>query len=264
MDQDKIQAYREQQQAKAEQEQERRKHQELVGSVKQVAQFIKTDPKEVSVKNLPSIASPQDIKEIGQKLDDWTVSNFVSQNNILTELLDTLKSLSDKLQSVSGDNRQVVKDLTQSLVNALKALPQPSDKVSVTNQIDYSKKFDELKKVISSIEVTPNIQVDAPQVNIPKLDISPITKVLETQTRQLAEVKKIDLNDYKAQDLTGDDTFQYVGFVAPDGSWYIIENDMEGTTLRYKFGPKNYKSSWKDHANFSYKLLNEAIREVQA
>lgn len=168
----------------------------------------------------------------------------------------------------------------QEVVNALKPIAEGLAKLP-TKYPDFPKfpefpdfpktlKVDNLEEVkpwldaisnsLDKLKLDPVIKVAPTPVNIPPVDFAPLIKALEPKPVE----EKIDLDDYKAQDLVGDDTFQYVGFVAPDGSWYIIENDVEGSSLRYKFGSKNYKSNWKGHTNHSYKLLNEAIREVQA
>lgn len=75
----------------------------------------------------------------------------------------------------------------------------------------------------------------------------------------VSDTDTIDLDDYKAQDLTDGDTIQYVGFLNPDGKWYIIENDLKKNTLRYVFGSGKYSEAFQKAASYDYKLLNEAV-----
>ena len=78
------------------------------------------------------------------------------------------------------------------------------------------------------------------------------------------EKKEYELDDFRPQDIKDDGDTQYIGFENPDGKWYIIENDTKSSSMRYVFGVKNYKSSFKKAGTWEYKTLSEAIRALQA
>lgn len=97
----------------------------------------------------------------------------------------------------------------------------------------------------------------APIVNVPQADFSPITEAIAG----LKEEKGIDLDCYRAHDLKDGD-IQYIGFLNPDGDWYIIENDVKKNALRYVFGTGNYTQAFKKAASYKYELLSEAINAI--
>lgn len=120
--------------------------------------------------------------------------------------------------------------------------------------------LDQVRKSIQTLNVRPNIKVGVPDVTVPPLDVTPITKAIS----QLKPVPKFDLSSYKAQDLDElEQGVQYVGFVNPDGEWYIIQNKEELNQIRYAFGKTGYPAVWPQASKLTYKLLNEAVNEVQ-
>ena len=86
-----------------------------------------------------------------------------------------------------------------------------------------------------------------------------------SQSRYFAKEKEeVDLEDYRVADvLEPVSGYQYFGFVKPDGCWYILYNDSHEGTLRYKFGDANYSRAWEQYDQHEYKLLNEALNEIQ-
>jgi hypothetical protein len=60
------------------------------------------------------------------------------------------------------------------------------------------------------------------------------------------------LSPYKAtdQDIAGDPL--YYGFVAVDGSWYILKATNSTGTFRYAVGTSNYKAAWALRVNLGY------------
>jgi DNA repair ATPase RecN len=90
------------------------------------------------------------------------------------------------------------------------------------------------------------------------IDFKPLQDTIK-QYFDTNDTDTLDLDDYKAQDLSDGDNIQYVGFLNPAGKWYIIENDLKKNTLRYVFGSGKYSDAFKKAASYDYKLLNEAV-----
>lgn len=198
------------------------------------------------------------VKALRELEPSVTVKNQ-TPSKITVKGVDAIAQAVDNLTSAAAStttDTAVLSKAVQELSVAVKSLPKPTDKVTVTNQPDYSKDFKALQQAVSGIDVRPQVNVQGTKVSVPELNLAPITDAVKGTMRQ-------DLSEYKAQDLTGDDNFQYVGFLSPGGGWYILENDIQGGTLRYKFGEKNYKSNWRSYMSHPYKLLSEAIREIQ-
>lgn len=122
-----------------------------------------------------------------------------------------------------------------------------------------------ISDVVSAIErldMNPTIKVNAPAVTVtaPKVDVTPITETLERYFTP--ESTRIDLSCYRAQDITESGDKQYVGFVNPEGQWYIIENDTKKNQLRYVFGATDYATHFKEASSYVYRLLNEAVNAL--
>jgi hypothetical protein len=146
-----------------------------------------------------------------------------------------------------------------------------------------SKSYDQLKKLnqeliqaVKAIDTSPIVTVEAPVVDIPapivhveaqkapivtnKVDLSPLQATL--QELLAPKEVKIDLSRYRAQDIKESGDKQYVGFVNPEGDWYIIENDMTKNRLRYLFGSSGYAKHFKNASSYVYKLLDKAVKDA--
>lgn len=262
MDQDKIDQYR-----KAQLEDKKRK--EEMDALKSVSTSVNNSANETK-KQLEivtkDIAKTSDIDQVIKELKEAQLASYLSagqKSQIImadsTDLGEAVSKLGTKLDALAeslGKEKTDTKLITavkEELAKVVTALNQDNDTELVTA-------IQDLKSSFTGIEVNPVVNVPEPVINvdIPKIDFSPLIDAL----KPTAETKEIELGDYKAQDIDGDDVFQYIGFVRPDGGWYIIENDVEGGSIRYKFGAKNYSAAWKKYTNQNYKLLNEAIREI--
>lgn len=203
----------------------------LVAAVGTLVNFLRKHEPEVTIKNQPdfpdSISTP-DIQEV----------------------VAALKPIADGLAKLPTEYPDFPK---------FPDFPDFPKTLKVDNLKEIKPWLDAIAKSLDKLKLDPVINVAPTPVSIPKVDFTPLVKELKPA---IEKPDKVDLSEYKAQDLTGDDTFQYVGFVAPNGNWYIIENDIAGSSLRYKFGLKDYKANWKQFNSHSYKLLNEAIREI--
>lgn len=203
----------------------------------------------VEVNNFPEIAKPSDIQSV-----------VTAVQNLTTAQPEELKPVVEELKRVVIEIEKLPKDFPS--MPSFPKFPEIPKATTINNLSDIQPWLSEISEAIEKLKLDPKITVTPAEVVVQqeKVDLSPLI----TAVKDLKPMDRMRLGEYRAQDIWDDDTFQYVGFVAPDGGWYIIENDIREGSLRYRFGTKNYKSNWKSRVNQSYKLLNEAIHEIQA
>lgn len=158
------------------------------------------------------------------------------------------------------DNKPVIEAMNAVREEVKKLKLNPTIKVSPTEVTVPEVNLKPLLDAISKLEMSPIINVAPPEVHIPetKIDLSPIANAMPKQ------VKRISIEDFRAQDMDEEEQgIQYVGFVAPNGNWMIIRNDVEGNNMRYKFGKKDYAKAWPKLATFKYETLDKAYNEIK-
>lgn len=259
MDLEKIQAYRDQQTLVREEQAKQ------MDSAYALSEILKSQR---SVESTIRQTLQGVVKFLNAYTPEVSVNNqkpYPTMDGVVSAVKDVIKEVQNSNKTLTTVSKKDV-DLSKvvasldALTKAVNKLPSsyptPPEAVTVKNQPDYGSNFDSLLGAIEKIDVRPEVNVAAPTVDVAPLDVSPLVALFEQD-------QAVDLSDFKVQDLTGDDSFQYVGFVSPSGSWYILENDISGGTFRYKFGAKDYAKNWKNPNSHSFKLLNEAIREIK-
>ena len=221
------------------------------------------------------LAKSTDIEEVIKQLKETQLAAYLGGNKssvILadsTDLGDRVAELGAKIteaiDSIRSDKSQA--KAFNALADNYKSLVTAVTDTAKNNNATLAAAVDNFTSSLDAKDFSPNISVKAPNVNVAPPDLSPLNKTLDKllavpKTRPEAA---IHFDDYKAQDLASDgEAFQYVGFVNPKGAWYIIFNDIDNNSLRYKFGVKNYTGAWKSRSGMAYLLLNEALNEIQA
>ena len=189
---------------------------------------------------------------------------------------DDKQAFTDSLDGVSTDIRTLLasletsgaKKLDAQVVNAIASLGsivQAIQALRIENDEESKEVLREIAETLSSLNVSPIVNVPKAQITVQErnIDFDPLIKALDK--KEEVETDDDPLAGYKAQDINSDDPHvQYVGFINPQGSWYIIENNDTTNTLRYKFGKKGYSTAFKNMTKHNYKLYSEAIREVTA
>jgi len=200
-----------------------------------------------------------DIKQLNEallgglrKLDSSELS--AKQINLLHELISSIKDQQRSAEQSSKELREALNEVLKA-VNAIEVAPVVNVPAPVVNV------------------PKPTINLPAPKVTVeaPKLDLKPMEKAIQgikipeppEPVVEPPEEPKIDLDDYKAQDIDNSSkNTQYIGFLNPAGDWYIIENDIKGDKLRYVFGSGGYSKAFSNAASYEYKLLDEAVNAV--
>lgn len=217
--------------------------------------------------------------ELGQmlvELKKMQMASLMGSQGKSTVILTDQTDLGDKLKEMVTAFSTVVKStdttaLSKEQISELKSLQKGlQDLIQAvrSNKPDNS-------AVIAAIKGL-KLDVAAPIINVPEakvtvkapavtVDLKPLQDTIkEYFTPPQTEEYKLDLDCYRAQDITDDGSKQYVGFVNPDGGWYIIENDIKANSMRYVFGVGNYAKAFKNASSYQYQLLNEAVASATA
>lgn len=226
----------------------------IAGEVARQSARSRVNTQRVEVANPVTTVKTPDIQEVVKTVEQ------------LTDVIKEQRPDDTNLLSAVGELNKTLHELPKKIV-----IPKPEKltSIAVSNHPDYSERFSEVTRAVKSLEVSPVVKVDAPKVTVPAPDISGIEKAV-SDIKGVIEAEKsskefVDLSKFRAQEI--DDTapsMQYVGLLAPDGDWQIIENSTEDNTLRYAFGRGNYGLAWERRVQLNYRLLDEACRELSA
>lgn len=228
------------------------------------------------------LATKEDVAQLSeqlQKVQEGLVSGFESVVVAINEQPDLPAMIHEMTtalkESISTLDRSDHEAKEISILNDIKLQIDKLANVVVLDPETYKKTQAELMKTLKGLDMKPVVNLPAPIVNVPetvvnvkeqKLDLDSLQSTLQDYLDKPneSENETIDLNCYKAQDITDSGKFQYIGFVNTEGSWFIIENNVRGNTLRYVFGNENYAEAFSDAATYEYRLLNEAIDAISA
>ncbi len=217
------------------------------------------------------LAKSQDIDSLIAQVKEVQLAAMLGASKpsiVLTDQTD----LGDKMAALGSQLAEAVKSIDTTKLSGeqltkLTDLKTGLDKLSSTftsGVTTASKQHKELLSAIKALKLDTVVNVPEPKVTVKesKVDFKPLQDTIREYFKA-PEVEKIDLECYRAQDIKDSDNMQYVGFVNPDGGWYIIENDVKANKLRYVFGMGNYEKAFKKAATYQYMLLNEAIDALQ-
>jgi hypothetical protein len=255
-------------------------HSENIGAVENSGKSIvdvlrATDEKAKDVHILnKDLATKEDVGSLIKELQQMHLTNLLEATkapqpersmNITDSALyvgDSIKQLESKIMAQLNDT-----STDDQLKAMLTSLQVAISDFKTSNQGDTASMAKTLKKLsasVDAIDVRPVVHVDAPQVTVkaPKVDLQPLQDTLQKYMQP--DDAGIDLDDYRAQDITNSGDTQYIGFVNPTGGWYIIENKTRDNSLRYLFGTGNYIEAFAEASSYNYLLLNEAVNAVSA
>lgn len=200
----------------------------------------------------------------------------LATNNKPTVILTDQTDLGDKIKSMVDTFAEAVKSTDTSMLDKeqISALNELKKGVESLKNAVEAKKTDnsDIVKAIKALDLNvaaPIVNVPAPQVTLQErpIDFTPLQDTIKEYFRPPdveAEDEKIDLECYRAQDITDKEDVQYIGFVNPDGAWYIIENKVRENSMRYVFGMTDYSKAFKNASRYKYYLLNEALDAVRS
>lgn len=197
------------------------------------------EPK-VEVKNFPKSVKTPDIKEVVNAIDK--MSKEVAPKNIdFTPLQKSIAALSQQIAKLPTEYPEA---------------PEAVETVAVNNLNELKPQLEAITATLEKLKLDPTIDVKAP-----KIDLSGIESAIASL--KVEPVKEVELSDYMAVVIDDDSEYmQYVGFINPDGEWYILYYDIEKNLFLFNFGIDNFSKSWQNHMNIGYSQLDKAIKGV--
>lgn len=221
------------------------------------------------------LAKTEDINRLLLELQQLKEAyNLVANKKIEPPVVNI--NLDDKIKSLTAGITSEISKLDSGeqdgqILAELKQLNQVLVDTQDDGISDHQVLITTIKQLIAAtnaIKVAPVIKVTPTPVTIETsmLDLQPLQDTLKQylDTKQEYEPpepgeKAIDLSEFRAQDINDGKDKQYVGFMHPNGNWYILENNIQLNTLRYLFGQTNYSETFASASTYEYQLLDEAI-----
>ncbi len=196
-----------------------------------------------------------------RELQKMQMASLMGSQGKSTVILTDQTDLGDKMKEHTVKVVEAIKGLERDASDQreIDALKEVEDAV-MSLEKEYIEAHRELVAAVKSIKVSPVVNVPAlkpPVVNVDAPDLSPLQATMREVFQPKAE--KLDLECFRAQDITDDGDIQYVGFLNPEGDWYIIENNVVSNSMRYAFGSGDYSKAFARASTFDYQLLNEAV-----
>jgi hypothetical protein len=264
MDLERIKKYKDDQQAKKD---EAARKAAIEARANQLKDTVSASGKEVakSVANSnKDLAKSDDVQGVVDSINKLNVTTFLASKDSWSQIVGDMASAAERIQKVMKNLDGGASKIDSSLSAAVNTLQAAVDKLKSIQLASDKDILTELKKqngLLENLDINPVVNVASPNVKVdaPSVDLSGVEKAISS-IKPVQVAPGLKLEDYRAQDMDDNETYQYVGFVNPTGAWYIIENDIDGNSIRYVFGTKNYPSNWRSHVSLAYKLLNEAYR----
>lgn len=226
---------------------------------------------------LRDVAKSSDIKQLCSEVEYFAKATIYAakvaddRTAKLADKFDALiESFTNNVKDLdsSGRNRELLTAFNNFSVvlGSFKEASQDKDKATLAAIEGIA----DATKAIKVTVAAPKVNVTVPEMKMPDIkvpaavvDFKPLIAAL-TKTEPVAVdlEDKLDLSEYRAQDLEDLKHKQYIGFLHPTGAWYIIENDTKGNQLRYVFGDTDYSDAWDNASSYAYRLLNEAVNAL--
>lgn len=64
---------------------------------------------------------------------------------------------------------------------------------------------------------------------------------------------------YLVSDMDDASNPKYYGFLAKDGSWYIMKNDETAKSFRYVKGDSDFITNWTNRTSLNYDYVNRVF-----
>lgn len=197
---------------------------------------------------------------LSKSMQNILMATLIGKDPKIAEVASNLTALIQSIAIASKDlKKSGIGELKSTLASLVDSIGELPDRVANTDKSEELIPYlEEIARTVRGINMSPVVSVAAPRI-----DLKPLEKTIKETF--VPKDEGVDLSCFRAHDINNTDpNIQYVGFVAPDGCWYILENNMLDNTIRYKFGKKGYTKAFKDAPKFAYYLLSEAINEIKA
>lgn len=199
------------------------------------------DPQKPSIILTDSTDLGKHISKLGDKIVDVLVA--VKDDKSTKEQIDRINTMTDKFAVLVTAVQEAQVEQANRICEAIAGL---SEIVSVQKPV---------------VVPAPSVSLQEKDVDLKPLlaGIGKLEKLLQPKAAGF------NIANYKAHDLEdGRDGNQYIGFINPDGDWYIMQHDPDNNRDRYYFGSEDYETAWGDKHTHDYHTLSEARRAVSA
>jgi len=217
---------------------------------------VSTQP--VEVKNLPDLATKDNIDEVIKELKEVQLASLLSNSPKSTVILADSTDLGDRFDALCNDLMSVVNTLKSDTTMA-KGFKELSSQLGVTAKAITTAVSNQKAPIVKPTDVI----VQERPVDLRKLEVLlerliEQTKPAPPEEEDDEDEDEFDITKYIAQDLdNATDGNQYIGFLNSQGKWYIVQND--GRSMRYYFGGDSYAQAWDDKYAHTYLPLSEAL-----
>lgn len=263
MDQDKINAYREEQKRKA---QEARDKADQAKSIKSITgatssgaalaatgslivekavnkntEALKSVEGKVEVTN-PDLAKTQDIDGVVESINKLNLTAFM-QNDGLPQLTENLNKLGNSIQTLQAKyESEGLKQMSDQLSGLVKKLDEVSKTLSTTEiKVDkgFQKTIDGLQKSIDSIDFNPQVNVKAPETKVvtTPVDFKPVIEALGKVEKAVGSDESVDLGPVISGLEAVNQTIKNLRF--PSANYILPFRDQDGKAVQVQLDSNN-------------------------
>lgn len=187
----------------------------------------------------------------------------------LTKIKQSKKVNSDHIKSVQTDITALLTDVEEILrekeiqLDHKKILEDQRDKL-----LNINESLDEVPaKISDSIDKALNLIVEANHINlneiITKIEaIKPVVTVKSPIVPEPTVIKEDDIfSIYKPADTDEQESVKYYGYLAKDGSWFIMRESGSDERKRYRYasGKGNFEESFNNRKKIDYDYIDKVV-----
>ena len=229
----------------------------IVESVKQEASETRKTTQTVKVLN-NDYATKSDIKQLTSVVEDLIITQYASGKKFVESQEELYEEIAEAIADIVLPDNSPLTEKLESVVSAVRAIPKQLEPKDRTDEV--LRALNDVKTAIGELNIAPVVNMPAVKAEKPqKIDLTPIVDALNKE-----ESKEIELEDYRVtQSIEPYDGLQYFLFVHPSGTWYILFNDAENSTILYHFGKSDYKEAWKKYDTLDYLPIDEATNAIR-
>ncbi len=188
---------------------------------------------------------------------------LTDQTDLGDRLQAMVKTMADAVSAI--DARKELRDFKQEM-SRLRTLAAQALEETKKQLREDARRHTELVSAVKAVQTGPEVTVQVPEIQMPEIPAPvvniPSVPVAPVPVMEVEPPDRFDLNRYRAQDISESGDKQYIGFVNPEGNWYIIENDVNGTSMRYVFGASGYTRHFRQASSYKYKVLHRAVADA--
>lgn len=181
-----------------------------------------------------------------------------------------VKAVNHLEQALAPNSNDDIVTALQGVGSKIEAIPQ-TETVTVSNLTDLSSSLKDILATLKTLEMSPEINLPAPVVNVPETDLTPlvgeikaVAKAVKAQVFPVANTPTDPLILYAPAHVDDAGAIQYFGYTQIGGAWYIrkFDTSVSPKTLTFAFGQYDYSTgvgtpyttAWTNRATQTYAI----------